>query len=220
MLTDWSKLFAIACDVIDQVNSEFPIIEEWTLGGGTALMLQIHHRHSHDVDIFIEDGQLLAFLDPRKATFRFEIMPRNYGGDGSTFQKLVFAELGEVDFIVSRQVTSRPFSKTLIEGRQILLETVGEIIAKKIFHRGANITPRDIFDLAAAAFVFRSDVDAALADVVEKVPLAIAAIERQNRDYLESVISDLQILPSFEHLQHSAVDHALAVLRSAASKHP
>jgi len=31
-----------------------------------------------------------------------------------------------------------------------LLETIPEIIAKKIYYRGASITPRDIFDIAAA----------------------------------------------------------------------
>ena len=36
-------------------------------------MLQIDHRESHDVDIFIPDPQLLAFLDPEKQDFQFEI---------------------------------------------------------------------------------------------------------------------------------------------------
>jgi hypothetical protein len=34
-------------------------------GGGTAMMLQIDHRESHDVDIFLTDPQLLASLDPQ-----------------------------------------------------------------------------------------------------------------------------------------------------------
>jgi hypothetical protein len=49
---DWARLFRIACAMIRQVNSEQIIIDSWSLGGGTAMMLQIDHRESHDVDIF------------------------------------------------------------------------------------------------------------------------------------------------------------------------
>jgi len=31
------------------------MIDSWTFGGGTALMLQIDHRESFDVDIFLDD---------------------------------------------------------------------------------------------------------------------------------------------------------------------
>jgi hypothetical protein len=30
------------------------------LGGGTAMMMQIDHRSSRDIDIFVSDPQLLA----------------------------------------------------------------------------------------------------------------------------------------------------------------
>jgi hypothetical protein len=49
---DWARLFRIACALIRQVNSEQIIIDSWPLGGGTAMMLQIDHRESHDIDIF------------------------------------------------------------------------------------------------------------------------------------------------------------------------
>jgi hypothetical protein len=49
-----------------------------TLGGGTAMILQINHRESNDVDIFFPDAQLLSFLDPQKRDFDFEIRPRDY----------------------------------------------------------------------------------------------------------------------------------------------
>ena len=49
--------------MIRQVNAEQKIIDHWTFGGGTALMLQIDHRESDDVDIFLPDPQLLPFLD-------------------------------------------------------------------------------------------------------------------------------------------------------------
>lgn len=33
-----------------------------TLGGGTALMLQIGHRDSRDIDLFLPDPQLLGWI--------------------------------------------------------------------------------------------------------------------------------------------------------------
>jgi nucleotidyltransferase AbiEii toxin of type IV toxin-antitoxin system len=63
--SDWTRLFRMARATIEQVNSEQQIIDHWTFGGGTAMMLQINHRESNDVDIFLRDAQLLSFLDPR-----------------------------------------------------------------------------------------------------------------------------------------------------------
>jgi hypothetical protein len=40
-MSDWATLFREACSLIRQVNSEYTIINHWTFGGGTAMMLQI-----------------------------------------------------------------------------------------------------------------------------------------------------------------------------------
>jgi hypothetical protein len=69
--------------MIGQVNSERCIIDHWAIGGGTAMMLQIDHRESHDIDIFLRDAQLLPFLDPQRRDFAFEILPKDYTGDGT-----------------------------------------------------------------------------------------------------------------------------------------
>ena len=104
----WARLFRIACSLIRQVNSEQVIIGSWSFGGGTAMMLQIDHRESRDVDIFLPDPQLLPFLDPKLHDFEFEIRPSDYGGDGTGFLKLSFEGLGEIDFIVAHAVTDIP----------------------------------------------------------------------------------------------------------------
>lgn len=135
--------------MIRQVNAEHKIIDYWTLGGGTAMMLQIDHRISHDIDIFLPDPQALPFLDPQKHDFIFEIRPVDYTGDGARLLKLGFG-FGEIDFIVAPSLTSFPTTQATIGGEAVLLETIPEIIAKKIYHRGDRIAPRDIFDIAAA----------------------------------------------------------------------
>ncbi len=61
--------------------------------------------------------------------------------------KLFFPE-GEIDFAVSGTLTRSPTTVESVLGREVLVETSIEIIAKKVWHRGVEFTARDIFDLA------------------------------------------------------------------------
>ncbi|WP_348633740.1 nucleotidyl transferase AbiEii/AbiGii toxin family protein [Mesorhizobium sp. M1A.F.Ca.IN.020.30.1.1] len=81
---------------------------EWSFGGGTAMMIQIGHRESHDIDIFLDDPQLLGHR-PSKSHLHFETMPSDYLGDGLRFQKFAFEDVGEIDFIVAGALTTKPF---------------------------------------------------------------------------------------------------------------
>ena len=114
-------------------------------------MLQIDHRVSHDIDIFLPDPQLLAYLDPQKRDFDLEVGPTEYDGDGTRFLKLAFEGIGQIDFIVGSSITASPTTRRMIENEIVELENVPEIITKKVYYRGPNIRPRDIFDIAAAA---------------------------------------------------------------------
>jgi predicted nucleotidyltransferase component of viral defense system len=44
-----------------------------------------------------------------------------------------------------------PAKAEMLLGRSFLVESSAEIVAKKIWHRGADITARDIFDFAMVA---------------------------------------------------------------------
>lgn len=150
--SEWRRLFLIAVDLIDQLREKASGHEvAWSFGGGTAMMIQIGHRESHDVDIFLDDPQLLGFIGPSKSQLSFKMVPAAYYGDGMRFQKFAFESLGEIDFIVAGALTRIPFEKREVEGRSAWLETIPEIIAKKVYYRGADAKPRDIFDIAAAA---------------------------------------------------------------------
>jgi hypothetical protein len=113
-------------------DSEQVIIDHWTFGGGTAMMLQIDHRESYDIDIFLSDPQLLSFLDPKKRDFQFEIKPSAYRGDGVGSLRLVFDGVGQIDFIVAFALTASPTTQASIEGGIVLLESIPEIVTKKI----------------------------------------------------------------------------------------
>ncbi|RWI31448.1 MAG: hypothetical protein E5X80_14645 [Mesorhizobium sp.] len=63
------------------------------------MMIQIGHRESHDIDVFLDNPQLLGFIDPSKSHLHFETMPSDCLGDGLRFQKFAFEGIGEIDFI-------------------------------------------------------------------------------------------------------------------------
>lgn len=210
---DWARLFRVACSLIRQVNAQGPVIDDWTFGGGTALMLQIGHRESHDVVFFFPDPQWLPFLDPSRRDFTFEIPLSGHSGDGTRFLKLTFAGIGEIDFIVSRPKTANPTIRRDIEGERIRLETVAEIIAKKIVHRGARIAPRDIFDVAAAGEAHGPSIRAALGSYRAEVSATLGLLGRLNRDVVDAAIAQLQIRPAFQAMADTAFERAQTILR-------
>ena len=209
----WPRLLRVARSLIRQVNRETPVIEHWSFGGGTALMLQIGHRESRDVDIFLNDPQLLAFLDPQRRDFNFEIQPSDYRGDGAKFLKFAFDGVGEIDFIVSQPKTAEPEVLREIEGEDVLLETVPEIIAKKIVYRGSSLQPRDVFDIAAAGERFEDAIVTALRSYPVEVAAALNAIDRFKLEFFYGVVAELLIRKEFAALANGALGRAREILR-------
>ncbi len=155
----WETLFERALAIIDSVARSGHALEDWSFGGGTVLMRRHHHRFSKDVDIFIRDPQYLNYLTPRLNN-EVEMLTAHYIEHQGSL-KLIFPE-GEIDFVVSGALTPEPTSVEILFDRGIDVETSAEIIAKKVWHRGAEFTARDIFDLAMVA---------------EKEPRALAGIK-------------------------------------------
>jgi len=211
---NWARLFRIARALILQVNSDHSVIDHWTFGGGTAMMLQIDHRESHDVDIFLSDPQLLALLDPQKRDFQFEIQPAGYEGDGSSFQRFAFKNVGEIDFIVGHVMTTSPTIQAVIEDEAILLETIPEIITKKIYYRGSSIKPRDIFDIAAAGEQHADSVIEALRPYRKEVEVTRMTIDKLNPDFVNSAIAQLSIKDKFRSIAKTALQQTKELLRA------
>lgn len=140
----WQTLLGKAYQLLDavSVNCELP---SWSLGGGTVLMFHYNHRLSKDIDIFVPDPQFLGYINPQLSD-EAESLTNDYV-EGAGYVKLVFDE-GEIDFVASDTLTDNPFETDVVLGRDIRLETPVEIVAKKIFHRGDQATPRDLLDFA------------------------------------------------------------------------
>lgn len=144
----WEGLFQRALVLIDSVRKAGITLSDWSFGGGTVLMRRYRHRFSKDIDIFIPSPQYLNYLSPHLNDTAEEMT-----GDytlAAEYLKLQFPE-GEIDFVVSAPLTPNATIAEDIFGRTVMVETSVEIIAKKVWHRGARFTARDLFDLALVA---------------------------------------------------------------------
>jgi hypothetical protein len=212
--SQWMQLLRIARALIQEVNAEQPIIDYWTLGGGTAMMLQIDHRISHDIDIFLPDPQLLPFLDPQKHDFDFALRPTTYHGDGVGFLKLTFDDIGEIDFIVRQAMTETPASRFEVEGEAIWLETIPEIVTKKIVYRGAMVMPRDVFDIAAAGETHADAMIAQLRVYRDATERTLSALEKANPEFVRDTIARLAISLPYKPLADTALERTREILRA------
>lgn len=201
----WSDLFNLAISIIEQANKDAIIIDRWTLGGGTALMLQIDHRESHDIDLFVDDPQLMAFMNPETQDFVLDLHPSDYASDGTRYLKIVFDDVGEIDVICCDWLTDDYAALVEVNGHAIQLERPSEIIAKKVFHRGRNLQPRDMFDIAAVQKVFGDDyLVNALSAFPQEVGRAKNVAEQMNPALAQGVLSNLTVREGFADLINTA----------------
>ena len=138
-------------------------------------MRRHRHRLSKDVDIFINDPQFLGYLSPRLSP-TVESLTTDYAEDAN-FVKLSFPE-GEIDFVAAPTLTAAPANAEILFGRAFLVETSAEIIAKKIFHRGAEITARDIFDFALVAELEAGTMREIASILIDRREAVLLRIER------------------------------------------
>lgn len=178
------------------------------------MMIQIDHRESHDVDLFLDDPQLLPYVEAAIAEMQFALGEATYNGDGSGHLKIAFDGIGEIDFIVTGHITDAPTIDQDIEGRMVALETVPEIIAKKVRYRGSRVQPRDIFDIAAAVEAgYSDDILAALAIIPDYAAETVTRIEGLSKDYVSSSISQLVLRDPNKGLIDTAYGIGLDLLR-------
>lgn len=109
-------------------------------------------------------------------------------------------------------MTPLPTTQTTIEGESTLLETIPEIITKKIYYCGSSIKPRDIFDIAAAGERHADSVIDALRSYRAEVQAALGAIDRLNPDFVNSAIAQLSIKDKFRPVAKTALKQTKELL--------
>ncbi|MBA4090101.1 MAG: hypothetical protein C0494_05845 [Sphingobium sp.] len=215
--SEWAQLFDIAVDILAQFRRANGFTPQWSFGGGTALMLQIDHRESHDVDIFLDDPQILPFLNPETQAYRLARMPDTYVTDGTTALKLAYDDVGEIDFICCFSIQDDPVTRQDVRGQDVALETAGEIVAKKVYFRGGSFQPRDMFDLAAVVDHYGVDytVSAIRTCGLERCRTAQAAMLKANPTFVRAIIGQLMYREKTAHLIETAQDVSLDMLERA-----
>ena len=61
----WKGLLSMALDILEDLEAPGLGAPEIAMGGGTVLMMRMHHRLSNDIGLFLHDAQWLARLTPR-----------------------------------------------------------------------------------------------------------------------------------------------------------
>ncbi|CAG9246358.1 conserved hypothetical protein [Paraburkholderia unamae] len=207
---EWRSLFRHALTLIDEIRVHGTATPFWTFGGGTVLMLRYGHRMSRDIDIFVPNPQYLGYVNPRISEAASDIT--NDYEEHAGFVKLLLPE-GEIDFVVSQNLTEPGYDEWLLMGETVRVETAAEIVAKKMWHRGDRPAARDLFDLS---LVIEKDPDGLIAAGAYLVRHrdAFLRLLAERRAYLAARFNDIQTLgytPSFDYCAAQAREFLTAI---------
>ena len=127
------------------------------LGGGTALAAYYwNHRYSTDIDIFIYDKEdKKHLLKDSNWTENIKNTMENIGYTGGFINHPIYLEItidkdSKIQFFDVIKKSKIPFQKVQLWDREVLVETVEEIIAKKIHYSADKGNARDLFDIVVA----------------------------------------------------------------------
>jgi predicted nucleotidyltransferase component of viral defense system len=128
-----------------------------TLGGGTALASYYwNHRYSTDIDIFIYDKVDKKHL-LKESTWsekvKTEMKSIGYNGNFRNhpiYSEIVIDEECKIQFFDVVKKSHTPYQEVNLWGHELLIDTVEEIITKKIYYRADKGNSRDLFDIAIA----------------------------------------------------------------------
>ena len=147
---DFSKQIEVFGYVYEKLLKTLPL-QKWSFGGGTALSIfYFQHRMSYDINIFINDPQYFSFLSPKFYLEEIaDVLQDKYIETAN--QIILTSKKGvKIDFLLAPSLSKKPYKIKILNNQEFQIETVEEIIAKKIFHRGKYNKARDIFDIAFA----------------------------------------------------------------------
>ena len=121
-------------------------------GGGTALaMYYFQHRLSFDIDLFLSDQQYLSFFSPKLWIDDFDSFNDSEYIDKYNHIGVVTTTDIKLDILVDPNLTNKYIDDSkLIFPFDVYVETIEDIISKKIVFRKRDNKTRDIFDMAVA----------------------------------------------------------------------
>ncbi|MGB6327883.1 MAG: nucleotidyl transferase AbiEii/AbiGii toxin family protein [Halarcobacter sp.] len=167
-----------------------------SLGGGTALASYYwNHRYSTDIDIFIYDKVDKKHL-LKESTWSEKVKTEmnSIGYDGNfrnhpIYSEIVIDEDCKIQFFDVVKKSHNPYQKVKLWGHELLIDTVEEIIAKKIYYRADKGNSRDLFDIAIA---FHKEPDI-LTKTLLKKDKVITLFETISNIYSNQELKDLYL---------------------------
>ena len=133
------------------------LLEVSALGGGTALSAYYwEHRYSTDIDMFVhqkEDVALIFRPIQWSAHFLSELESIGYSGNykgNPAYAEITIEQDYKIQYFSVKDRAKNAYAKVTLWDMEIQIESIEEIIAKKIFYRSHKGNARDLFDIALA----------------------------------------------------------------------
>ena len=121
-------------------------------GGGTALAIYyFQHRLSFDIDLFVTDVQVLNYLSPKHWIEEVNSFNGDKYIDLSNHIRVLHKKNNiKIDILVTKDTSLNCFvdDSNSIFNTTIYVESIEDIIAKKIVYRKTDNLTRDIIDIA------------------------------------------------------------------------
>ena len=153
---DFSKqkeMLDVTLDLLEQND----LLKCSSLGGGTALAAYyFNHRYSTDIDIFIYDTiNKTHLLKPSSWNTLINKKFEKIGFTGNFRHNDIYTEIvinqdSKIQFFDVIKKSKEPYKKVKLWGHNLNIDSIEEIIAKKIHYRGDIGNSRDLFDIAIA----------------------------------------------------------------------
>jgi len=194
------------------------------LGGGTALAAYYwNHRYSTDIDIFTHSKQDISLIfRPSKWDKKFKFLMQSLGYKSSKihpiYTEFVLEDNFKMQFLSVEDRTDNPYNKVSLWGMDLLVESVEEIIAKKIYFRSHKGNVRDIFDIAIAI-----NKDSAILNKlnipIEKIEelLQTISIIHEDSKLLEEYVYEISLMnpnPEYKDIAIHGIEYLKSFLES------
>jgi len=183
--------------------------EKLKLGGGTALAIYYFgHRLSFDIDLFVEDVQYLDFIRPKLWIDESDHFNPSEYIDQYNHIGLITSNDIKVDILVCTNSTEGFIDNTKqIFSFDIYIESIENILAKKITFRKKDNKARDIFDIATAIskdkLIIKSMIEKNKV-TIDDIVILKESIENLNRKKYEIEIEMVEPFKEFQDIADNA----------------
>lgn len=163
-------------------------------GGGTALAIyHFQHRKSFDIDLFVTDPQILNYLSPKHWLEDSRSFNTAKYIDLANHIRLLTKENIKIDILVSQDFIGHAIiddSHTFFH-ESIYVESLEDILAKKIVYRKDQNKSRDIIDLSVALYhdasIFEKLLNSEAVTLQDLRDLHDALVRLDTQKYLDEI---------------------------------